>query len=268
MSFKHKSLPELKRILSDNTSGSTDLVRKLNKWVRKHYRDLQLINEMIKRVRLELKSFAAVDSYLKKLKKINSKKDSTTIKNFSIDFDERLKETYYRLYLNARKEIGKVNIILTISNSRTLKEVFTLWGSEEKNLKFIITESRPNYEGRLLAKEILKNKLKVELITEAMLSLFIPRADAVIIGADKILKNGNVINKVGSLSAAVLCKYYKKPFYVLATKDKFTKEKQLKSGEKNSKEIWNYRHSNLKITNIYFEEIDKSLITKIITESH
>jgi translation initiation factor 2B subunit (eIF-2B alpha/beta/delta family) len=100
-----------------------------------------------------------------------------------------------------------------------------------------------------------------------MVSLFIHKADAVIIGADKILRNGNVINKVGSLATAILCKYYKKPFYVIATRNKFTNEKRLKSGEKDYKEIWNFTHPKLKITNIYFEEIDRRLIIKIITES-
>jgi len=218
--MKDKPLHELERIISDKTSGSTDLVLKLNKWVKKHSGDSPLVNEMIKRVEKELKSFAVIDNYLKNIKRINSKKDLIAIQNFTNDFEEKLKEKYYHLFLNVRKEISNTNTVLTISNSKTLREVFTLWGNEEKNLKVIIAESRPNYEGRLLAKALLKNKLNVELITDAMLSLFIPKADAVIIGADKILANGNVINKIGSLSGAILCKYYKKPFYVLVTKDK------------------------------------------------
>ena len=263
--MKDKPLHELERIISDKTSGSTDLVLKLNKWVKKHSGDSPLVNEMIKRVEKELKSFAVIDNYLKNIKRINSKKDLIAIQNFTNDFEEKLKEKYYHLFLNVRKEISNTNTVLTISNSKTLREVFTLWGNEEKNLKVIIAESRPNYEGRLLAKALLKNKLNVELITDAMLSLFIPKADAVIIGADKILANGNVINKIGSLSGAILCKYYKKPFYVLVTKDKFTNKGKWKSEEMDYKEVWKYAHPNLKITNIYFEEIDRRLITKIIS---
>jgi len=266
MKLKDKPLSELDKIFSDKTSGSTDLVLKLNMWVTKHSRDSHLINEMIKRAGRELKSFAAIDNYLKKLKRINFKKDLNAIQYFITAFEIKIKEKYRRLYLNARKEIGNHKTILTISNSKTLREIFTLWRKEEKNLKVIIAESRPNYEGRLLAKALLKNKLRIELITDGMLSLFIPRVDAVIIGADKILSNRNVINKVGSLSAAIQCKYYKKPFYVLATKDKFTNEKRYKSEEKNQKEIWNYDHPNLKVMNIYFEEIDRDLVTKIITD--
>ena len=50
MKLKNKPLPELNRILSDKTSGSTDLVLMLNKWVRKYSGDSLLINEMIKRM--------------------------------------------------------------------------------------------------------------------------------------------------------------------------------------------------------------------------
>src|SRR3989304_9499508 len=100
---------------------------------------------MIKRAEKELKSFAAVDNYLKKLKRINSKRDLNEIVNFTIDFEETIKEKYHRLYLNAKKGIGNPKTILTLSNSKTLREVFTLWSKEGKNLKVIIAESRPNY---------------------------------------------------------------------------------------------------------------------------
>ena len=40
--------------------------------------------------------------------------------------------------------------------------------------------------------------------------------DCVIIGADRIASNGDVVNKVGSYSLAVNCAYHKIPFYVAA----------------------------------------------------
>jgi tRNA isopentenyl-2-thiomethyl-A-37 hydroxylase MiaE len=97
MKPKYKPLLELNRILSDKTSGSTDLVLKLNKWIKKHSGDLQLINEMIRRARLELKSFAAIDSYLKKLKRITSSKDSKQLK-ISLLILKRIFKKYIIVY--------------------------------------------------------------------------------------------------------------------------------------------------------------------------
>ena len=56
-----------------------------------------------------------------------------------------------------------------------------------------------------MAKELLKCGLKVDMITDAMAGIFVPKADAVIVGADAVLNNGNVINKAGSLSLALYC---------------------------------------------------------------
>ena len=117
-----------------------------------------------------------------------------------------------------------------------------------------------------MAKELLKNGLKVEMITDAMTGIFVPKADAVIVGADVVLNNGNVINKTGSLALSLFCKHYKKPFYVLATKSKFVSKKRHEMSKENSDNIWKYIHPNLTTTNIPFEEIDKGLITKIISE--
>ncbi len=104
----------------------------------------------------------------------------------------------------------------------------------------------------------------MNLILEAMLPQYITKIDAVIIGADKILKNGNVINKIGSLNAAIICKYYNKAFYVVASKNKISNQNKHKPIQLDSNEVWNYSHKNLKVNNFYFEEIDKKLITKII----
>ncbi len=119
---------------------------------------------------------------------------------------------------------------------------------------------------RILTKLFLKEGVKCELILDSMLPYFIKKTGAVIIGADKILKNGNVINKVGTLNAAILCRHYKKPFYVIASKEKRSNQTAFKSIPQNSNEVWNYSHKNLTVNNFYFEEVDKKLITKIITD--
>ena len=165
----------------------------------------------------------------------------------------------------AEKLLIGINKILTLSNSKTVFELLKRYSKINKILKIFICESRPQNEGRVLTKLLLDENIKCEMILESMLPHFIQKTDAVIIGADKILKNGNVINKIGSLNAALLSKKYKKPFYVIASKDKFSNQVSYNPIQKDSNEIWNYSNENLKINNFYFEEIEKKLITKIIT---
>jgi hypothetical protein len=53
---------------------------------------------------------------------------------------------------------------------------------------------------------------------------------------------------------------------VLAAKSKFVNKKRHETIEESSDNIWKYVHPNLTTTNIPFEEIDKRLITEIISE--
>ena len=133
-----------------------------------------------------------------------------------------------------------------MSRSKTVIDVLKLWYKKNKKLNVIICESRPKYEGRLTALDLVKAGIKVGLITDAMMGIYISKVDAAIIGADSVLKNGNVINKVGSKSLALFCKEYRKPFYVVTTKSKFSKSKSFRSKKENSKEVWDKSIENIK----------------------
>ena len=120
-------------------------------------------------------------------------------------------------------------------------------------------------EGRILAEKLSKLKIDAELITEAAIALKINEAGAALIGADMILKNGNVINKTGSLTLATVCKFNSIPFYVAADKAKFSHNNKFEQKEMPHKEIWRHSNSKIKIKNFYFEEIDKKFISRIFT---
>ena len=117
-----------------------------------------------------------------------------------------------------------------------------------------------------MAIELADIGIKVELITDAMMGFFVPKVDVAIIGTDIVLRNGMIVNKVGSKSLALLCKEYNKPFYVVTSKSKLSKKKIFKPKKENSREIWDRKVKNLSMSNIYFEEIEKQLITKIFTD--
>ena len=94
----------------------------------------------------------------------------------------------------------------------------------------------------------------------------VKKVDAALVSSDCILKNGDVINKVGSSLLASTCHVLKKPFYVIARKDKFAKSNKFNQKEMPPEEIWRHYPKNILIKNYYFEKIDKKLITKIISE--
>ncbi|MCZ6527495.1 MAG: S-methyl-5-thioribose-1-phosphate isomerase [Candidatus Dadabacteria bacterium] len=88
-----------------------------------------------------------------------------------------------------------------------------------KNIKVIATETRPFLQGaRLTAWELHKDGIPVSLITDNMVGHIMSKGmvDAVVIGADRIARNGDFANKIGTYSISVLAKSHGIPFYVAA----------------------------------------------------
>jgi methylthioribose-1-phosphate isomerase len=88
-----------------------------------------------------------------------------------------------------------------------------------KQLHVYADETRPFLQGaRLTAWELQKDRIPVTLITDNMAGHFMKtgKIDCVIVGADRIAANGDVANKIGTYSVAVLAKENGVPFYVAA----------------------------------------------------
>ncbi len=80
-------------------------------------------------------------------------------------------------------------------------------------------ETRPFLQGaRLTARELHEDRIPVTLITDSTAGALMSRGevDAVILGADRIVANGDFANKIGTYSHAVLAKRHEIPFFVAA----------------------------------------------------
>ncbi len=88
-----------------------------------------------------------------------------------------------------------------------------------RSIRVLASETRPFLQGaRLTAWELARDQIPVELITDSMAGHFLSRGEveAVVVGADRIAANGDVANKIGTYSLAVLAKENGVPFYVAA----------------------------------------------------
>ena len=88
-----------------------------------------------------------------------------------------------------------------------------------KKIEVFADETRPFLQGaRLTAWELQKDNIPVTVITDNMAGHFMAqgRIDMVIVGSDRIAGNGDVANKIGTYTVAVLAKEHKIPFYVVA----------------------------------------------------
>jgi len=90
---------------------------------------------------------------------------------------------------------------------------------EGKNIDVLALETRPFLQGaRLTAWELQKDQIPTTLITDNMAGHFLHSGEVgcVVVGADRIAANGDVANKIGTYSVAVLAKENGVPFYVAA----------------------------------------------------
>ncbi len=83
----------------------------------------------------------------------------------------------------------------------------------------IATETRPLLQGaRLTVWELVRAGVHTTLITDSMVGHLMrtERIDCVVVGADRIAANGDVANKIGTYSIALLARAHRVPFYVAA----------------------------------------------------
>ena len=88
-----------------------------------------------------------------------------------------------------------------------------------KDIRVLVDETRPRLQGaRLTAWELKQAGVPFRLITDSMAGHFMQRGsvNSVVVGADRITRNGDTANKIGTYTLAVLANAHKIPFYVAA----------------------------------------------------
>ncbi len=108
--------------------------------------------------------------------------------------------------------------LATVDYGTALGVVRTAW-RQGKRIRVVATETRPFLQGaRLTAWELKREGIPVTVITDNMVGYCFSKkmVDLVLVGADRIAANGDVANKIGTYSIAVLAKEHRVPFYVVA----------------------------------------------------
>ena len=106
--------------------------------------------------------------------------------------------------------------VLTLSRSATATAALLAGGPRGVT----VAESRPGGEGGPLAAELAAAGLVARLVPDAALATAATEVDLVLVGADAVLPDGAVVNKVGSWLAALAAREAGIPFLVAAAADK------------------------------------------------
>jgi len=146
-----------------------------------------------------------------------------------------------------------------------------------KNIKVIVTETRPVQQGsRLTAFELKHDGIDVSLIPDTAVGYSMAQGmiNRVVVGADRILRTGHVYNKIGTYQVATMAKQHGIPFYVAAPLSSFDMKsnpddvviEQRKASEVTGIGDKKTAPDGIKVINPAFDVTPPDLITGIITE--
>lgn len=202
--------------------------------------------------------------------KERTKELAEIVSSASQQFLTNLEESKEKIAEIGARRIKNDSIIFTHCHSSTVTYLLQRASQEGKRFEVICTETRPLFQGRLTAKEMLESNVKTTLIVDSATRFFMNQVDFVIVGADAITSQGNVINKIGTSIIALAAHESRTPFYVVSELLKFDPATMYggyeKIEERSPNEIWENPPKNLVIRNPAFDVTRRDFIHGIICE--
>ena len=168
------------------------------------------------------------------------------------------------------KRIRDGMLVFTHCHSSTVTRLLAKAKADGKEFTVICTETRPAFQGRITAREMVGLDIQTMFIVDSAARSYMGDVDLVVVGADAITSEGNVVNKIGSSSIAVLENEARKPFYVVSELLKFDPETLYGEYEgieqRNPSEVWNEAPTKLFVRNPAFDVTPNRYINGIVCE--
>lgn len=195
---------------------------------------------------------------------------ATEVSRVSGVFLETLELSKEKIAAIGSKRISHRSRVLTHCHSSTVTNMLRRAKLDGKTFEVVCTESRPVFQGRITAKEMLDSGIKTTMIVDSAVRHFMNEIDLVVVGADAITSEGNIVNKIGTSMVALAAKEARTPFYVVSELLKFDpvtiRGDYERIEERSTKEVWADSPAGLIIRNPAFDVTRREFIHGIICE--
>jgi len=265
--------------------------------LQKNMEDLLIIKDKIERAASVLRSsrptavnlFWAIDRVMRRvadpsIKSVDSLREAVLNEANAIALEDI--ESNKQIGLNALKLIPEKVVFIHHCNTGALATVDygTALGiirtahEHGRDVFVYVDETRPRLQGaRLTSWELKQLGIKHKVIVDGASGLVMAneRVDFVIVGADRIARNGDTANKIGTYNLAIVARAHKVPFYVVVPTSTIdltiSKGNQIKIEERSSQEITHVlgqqiTPDDVDVANPAFDVTPAKYITGIITE--
>ncbi len=177
---------------------------------------------------------------------------------------ERLIQARQKVARGAVEALRGAKIVVTLSYS---SDVFAALTHHEgsNGLRVYVCESRPLQEGIQMASDLRRAGVESVLVADAAGPTLVGRADAVVCGADSLLRDGGLVNKIGTLSLALACREQDVPFLPLLEVLKLELEGQEIRWEEERRDPEELS-TRVEALNFYFEKVASTLLDTVVTD--
>ena len=177
------------------------------------------LSNSLRFVLLDVKQAADRGAYVKELQNV--------LANSATQFDTKLEESIREIAEIGARRIRDGDVIMTHSYSSSVIAILKRAYQQHKRPRVFVTETRPELEGRDVARELAAEGIDVTLIIDSAVSHFIEDSDKVLIGAEAVAANGAIVNKIGTATIAAVAQRARVRVYAAASTYKFSPETML-----------------------------------------
>jgi ribose 1,5-bisphosphate isomerase len=182
----------------------------------------------------------------------------------------RMDDDARKLAACGAKLIPDKALVLTHCHSSSSTKILIEAKRMRKRFTVVCFETRPRFQGRKTAAELVEAGIDVTLTVDGAMTLFMKKADIVIVGADSVTSRGDLINKIGTSTLAHIARMNDVSFYSAAELSKYSPMTILgtreKIEERDPEEVWDKPPKGLKIRNPAFEATAAKYINGYVTE--
>jgi ribose 1,5-bisphosphate isomerase len=170
---------------------------------------------------------------------------------------------------NGAPLVEEGDVVYTHCHSSSVTSVLDTVAAD-RGFRARVTETRPLYQGRETARELAETGIPVRFYVDSGGRIALREADVMMIGADAVLDNGKVINKIGSEMFAEVAQGYDVPVYVVTNSWKydplssFGYETEIE--RRAADEVWDNPPEDVDVVNYAFERIAPEKVDGIISE--
>ena len=256
-------------IAADRVSGASELaMRALEAFeaISTTAKDSEELRELAARIAAAQPSMAVVRNVANLCAELMSE---ATDPNVALrEVRRELEGAHEKVSRNALKVLVGKQTVITLSRSAAVIATLKFLRTRDRLAGVYVLESRPGLEGRRTAEDLAASGIPTTLVADALGPSLVRSCGAVVTGADSVLRDGALVNKIGTYPLALAAKNLGKPFYSACAVLKIDAVHDATSfpvpALRDAAEL--EAPPNARALNVYFDVTPKELVTSYITD--